>query len=120
MATTAFNRFVKLLRQRDDYDEIIESKDDDSVPAKQWLCLLFIRSMIDEGMKIYEIVKYVPKEYKWIIKEFIETTIAPRRLLVNWKLLARELANVPPCSAETIKYIQAHQPVRYFAILGEG
>lgn len=110
-----FNLFVKLLRSRPEYDEMMEQQPDE-LKSREWLCVLFIRSMIDTGMKVHEMIKYVPKEYIWLLREFIETTIAPRRLMVNWSNLKRSLARVPPVRQETQEYIQAHQPVRSFVI----
>ena len=109
-----FNRFVKLMRQRPEYDDMMEQQPEE-LKSKEWLCVLFIRSMIDTGMKVHEMIKIVPKEYIWLLREFIETTIAPKRLLVNWANLKRSLARVPPVRRETLEYMQAHQPVRSFA-----
>jgi len=108
-----FNRFVKMMRDREEYDDVIAQKPDE-LKLKEWIAVLFIRNLIDDGMKVYQIIKIIPKEYRWLLREFIETTIAPRHLMVNWSNLKRSLVHVPPVRQETIEYIQDHQPVRYF------
>tara|TARA_R110001599_G_scaffold115356_1_gene282043 strand:- start:1211 stop:1564 length:354 start_codon:yes stop_codon:yes gene_type:complete len=109
-----FNSFVKLMRERKEYDNVIAQKPDE-LKLKEWMAVLFIRNLIDDGFKVYQIIKIIPKEYRWLLREFIVTTIAPKRLWVNWSHLKSSLARVPPVKQETISYIQAHQPVRYFA-----
>jgi hypothetical protein len=109
-----FNRFVKLMREQKEYEDVIAQKPDE-LKLKEWMAVLFIRNLIDDGMKVYQIIKIIPKEYRWLLREFIETAIAPKRLMVNWSNLKKSLARVPPVRQETIEYIQALQPVRYFA-----
>ena len=108
-----FNRFVKMMRQRPEYEDVITQKPVE-LKLKEWMAVLFIRNLIDDGMKVYQINKYVAKEHIWLLREFIETTIAPKHLMVNWSKLKSNLACVPPVRQETIKYIQDHQPVRSF------
>jgi len=114
-----FNRFVKMMRQRPEYEDVITQKPYE-LKLKEWLCVLFIRNLIDDGMKVHQIIKIIPKEYRWLLREFIETTIAPKRLMVNWSNLEKSLVHVPPVRQETLEYIQDHQPVRSFVISTAG
>ena len=81
-----FNKFMKQLRTRPEYDELIESKNQYNfkMTSREFCSMLWIHEMIDSKITAKDIRKMIPQEYLWILQDILRQRLKPTRLFIDW------------------------------------
>ena len=81
-----FNQFMKQLRSRPEYDELMESKEQYNfkMTSREFCSMLWIHDMIDCKIKAKDIRKMIPQEYLWILQDILRQRLKPTKLFVDW------------------------------------
>lgn len=106
----AFKKFLKELRSRPEYDELMESKEHYAfkMTSKEFCSMLWIHDLLEQDFKAKDIRKLIPQEYLWILQDILRQRLKPTQVFVDWGRVAK-------CLNFSIIHnlAQAHKEVEY-------
>jgi len=117
----AFNKFMKHLRSRPEYDELMESKENYAfkMTSKEFCSMLWIHDLLEQDFKAKDIRKLIPQEYLWILQDILRQRLKPTQVYVDWGRVGKALTcsiihNIAQAhkEAEYRKYQQELFPIR--------
>ena len=117
----SFNRFLKQLRSRPEYDELMESKENYAfkMTSREFCSMLWIHEMIDNKITVNIIRKMIPQEYLWILKDILRQRLRPKKLFIDWSKVLKTYnvslfhnLTMADKDAQYRKYVQELFPLR--------
>ncbi len=86
------------------------SGDKGQLSMNDFLVQVWINYKVEDGCKLKDLLRQIPKEQYWLKKSYIRGLIGkPKRDYTN---VIEALKECQPVSMEEMNYIQAHLPVR--------
>lgn len=95
------------------YDNL--SGDKGQLTREDFLVQVWINYKIEDGCKLKDLLRLIPKEQSWLKRNYIKGLIG--KPTIDPSPILKALKECEPVSFDEMNYIQAHSPVRGFGSL---